>query len=370
MILREASPSIDKILLDPNNPRFAEIATQEPPPRIDEARFADRSVQESTMERFFQGGDMDVRPLKDSIRTNGYLPIESIVVKPWRNDRNCFVTIEGNRRIAAMKSLLKDFKEGLPVSEEIVEQIEKPRVLVFEGKGNAAEDQAIEMIIQGIRHISGPISWGPYQRAKLIECLKDRLDFDFAAIQEKLALKKGETVRYYRTVKILEKMATDDEFGGLARPDLFSLFEEAMKKKSIREWLGWNEKILIFENQSNLKSLYELITVDEQNGHKEPIISNPGHMRKFAEILEHPSVLTRVLNGTLEIEEAHFLLHPPNKLSWREVIQETIKSLNAIPISDLKSMKVADRKLLTDVIAKVQETLKDADALSSHQKSK
>lgn len=106
--LSEASLNLDQLLLDPNNPRFADLG--ESNNNVPETRIAEDYVQRNTFERM-KSGRFDVAELRDTIKTVGYLPMDRIVVREWGNTKNIsnkkYVIVEGNRRVSALKWLME-----------------------------------------------------------------------------------------------------------------------------------------------------------------------------------------------------------------------------------------------------------------------
>jgi ParB-like nuclease family protein len=95
---------LNDLLLDPNNPRFSELGDVLNP--IPEGRFADEKVQANTFEKM-KDPLFDVAELRDTIKTIGFLPMDRIVVRPWKGSGSAqkFVVIEGNRRVTALRWL-------------------------------------------------------------------------------------------------------------------------------------------------------------------------------------------------------------------------------------------------------------------------
>ncbi|RJS74955.1 hypothetical protein CW712_05640 [Candidatus Bathyarchaeota archaeon] len=105
--LKPKKVNVTDILLDPNNPRLAEIGGQEPEEGIDEDR-----VQEDAFRRLKE--EVGIDDLRSSIATVGFLPISMLVVRKHLKDgSNKYVVIEGNRRIAAIKWILREAPPGI-----------------------------------------------------------------------------------------------------------------------------------------------------------------------------------------------------------------------------------------------------------------
>ena len=109
--------------------RFAELQDKRQPvprDRIVEGGVQDRALKLILAERF------EVKQLKDSIRTIGFLTIDRLVVTPLPQDGK-FVVIEGNRRLGAVKALLEDHRNGQEnLGPEILSSLQKISVLLLE----------------------------------------------------------------------------------------------------------------------------------------------------------------------------------------------------------------------------------------------
>jgi len=161
--LEEQRISVENLFLDPNNPRFwTERTTKDVP----DAKIPDDKVQTTTFSAINQHG---VEELRDSILRNGFLPLDRIVVRPIAGHDGKYVVVEGNRRLAALKSLRQQIADDL-ISEENIsadylenlkESTDVLEVLVYTGTDTAD----IAWRLQGIRHISGIRDWQPAQRA-------------------------------------------------------------------------------------------------------------------------------------------------------------------------------------------------------------
>ncbi len=94
-LLTPITVQLDEILLDPNNPRFAELGQELE--AIPEARFAEPRVQQQAYDRM-KTPRFDVAELRDTIKNLGFLPMDRIVVRKWRagpQDTVRYVVVEG-----------------------------------------------------------------------------------------------------------------------------------------------------------------------------------------------------------------------------------------------------------------------------------
>src|SRR5713226_8220598 len=80
-LLKPVQVKLENLLLDPNNPRFAELGQKLD--AVPEPRFAEPKVQQQTYERM-KTPRFDVSELRDTIKNLGFLPMDRIVVRKWR----------------------------------------------------------------------------------------------------------------------------------------------------------------------------------------------------------------------------------------------------------------------------------------------
>lgn len=116
-MLKEIEIPIDDLLLDPNNPRF--ITDLKQMVKVHDGEL--EKHQENTLKRFSRSPapedpDFDVTNIKDlydSMLRIGFVGIDLIVVRPIKGVKKKYLVLEGNRRIAAVKSILRDYENSL-----------------------------------------------------------------------------------------------------------------------------------------------------------------------------------------------------------------------------------------------------------------
>src|SRR5262245_321195 len=102
--------SLAELCLDPNNPRYADLGVSKTVP---EGKVADESVQATALARMLEDR-FEVEQLKESIEQMGFLTVDRLVVValPTEDSSTKYLVVEGNRRVAAMKSLLNEVESG------------------------------------------------------------------------------------------------------------------------------------------------------------------------------------------------------------------------------------------------------------------
>ena len=158
LIERSVSPS--QMLLDPNNPR---LRTDDFRSHVDDpAVIASDNVQESLMERICTD-EHAIEPLMVSIRNQGFVELDSILARRLP-DGDKFVIVEGNRRTAAVKQLLRAPQFLSQTTRTSLQSIPIKEIICL----NPQTQQEVIDSIVALRHISGPKDWQPMQRAYAI----------------------------------------------------------------------------------------------------------------------------------------------------------------------------------------------------------
>lgn len=354
---------IEKILLDPNNLRLHGITrTTEVPLN----RVADESIQDSVLEEMKKIADL--KPLKESILEVGFLPIlgTRIVV---REINGKYLTMEGNRRIASIKWILQDYERGeLPLSEDKIPLIENLKELdVIVAEGSPQDLVNLQFLIQGITHISGPKEWGPYQKAFAAVKLKEERGMEVPEIAR--ALGGGLTTRAVNTMirafKALKQMEQDEDFGEMANPDMYSYFEEIIKKPYLREWLEWDDASESFKNEKNLELLYSWITPSEELGGRKKI-PMAIDIRRLPSILENPELYAFFIEPQIDINaaaaRAQIIETLRRPTEWRDELRRVLEILERIPLG--AEFVEEDILLLEKIKNTVSELIKRASKIA------
>jgi hypothetical protein len=352
--LRNDTLSPDTLLFDPNNYRFQD---KDEYVQAAEERFFERTVQERAYHRLKDEGIQD---LKRSILQNGFIPVEHLVVRPYRfSDDQRYVVIEGNRRLAAVKWILDDYSAGVVIDESTLASLQNLPVVVIEEE---EDDETFRASLMGIRHVSGIKQWGGYQRAKLIVDMRDSLELETGEVSERLGLSSHEVNRRYRAYKSLQQMKDNEEFGGYASVKLYPLFHEAVSLPAIRDWLEWDEDQSIFMNEEKLHKFYSLITpsTNEETEELEPKITTYLQIRELRNILPNPEAKRVLLDSHSPFHEAVSIAKREEQSRlWVQAVSDAIVSLQNIEIQALKNLSNSDLSILTELKNLVEERLND-----------
>lgn len=358
--LRSENVSPASLLLDPNNFRFQDASEFQ---FANEERFHEESVQTRTFRRLIESEKLS--DLKKSIMRNGFIPVERIVVRPYESKEDLYVVIEGNRRVAAIKSILEDHDAGIDIPEHVLSSIQELPVLIAEEDG---EDEAFRASLMGIRHVSGIKQWGGYQRASLIVQMHDDLNLDPQDVAERLALSTHEVNRRYRAFKALQQLQADEEFGEHATSEMYPLFHEAVSLPIVRDWLEWDEDQSRFLEEDNLRLFYSLITpsVDDNDDELEAKITGYSQVRELRYILAVKESKRILLDPHRTFQEAVAAAHQ-NELAkaWRDDVQAARSALDNMAVEQLRDLDSDDTELLSELHDLIERRLRDHDLLAN-----
>lgn len=232
---------LDKIFLDPNNPRFISMNWEHVP----DNKVTDDIVQKNVINKLET--EFSVDRLVMNMEINGYLPIDRVVLRQL--DETNFVVLEGNRRICAAKLLkLKHAESSAAVASEIIESIATIPCLVYTGTNTEAS-----WIFQGLRHIMGIQEWSAFNKARLIVTLMEEEELTLTEVGKRFGLTAfgaGQWVRgYYAFKQTKESSDYTKEVDERAYPYLQELFSRS--NSPIREWMKWNEGGKKFDDELN-----------------------------------------------------------------------------------------------------------------------
>lgn len=241
---KDIEVSLQQLILDPNNYRLFGEKSGSFVPDND----AD-SVQKEVLSKL---EEQRLGELKDSIKNNGFLEMERIVVRLLDTSDNKletdprkkkYLVVEGNRRTAALKVLAPD------ASGELKAKLQKINVILIEG--SKEEIKKYSATLMGIRHVSGPKKWDGFQSAKLINDLYINGN-SFTNIAEILGITNREAGRRYRGYQAFEQMRLNAKYGNKVEPRHYGLLLEFLSpSKEGKSWLEWNDAKYMFENSGN-----------------------------------------------------------------------------------------------------------------------
>ncbi|MCJ8342644.1 MAG: AAA family ATPase [Cetobacterium sp.] len=257
MKLEAIKVKLEDLYLDPNNYRFID---NEDYYYVSNNDAVNRNNQLRTLKFITGKNNEEILDLIESMKDNGYLQVDNIQVKRVGEEKNKYIVIEGNRRVASLKYLEKLFKTNGDIGR-LDPKVFK-RLEVFLSLNETEEEK---LIIMGLKHISGNKKWESVNQAQLIyDYLKKYIgEENYLEVEKKLskslAVSQRKIKEHMNTFHLIE-LYKNSEYGDFFVNRMFSIFAEAIKKGNVCEWLGWDKESYISYNLENLEKFFSWIS--------------------------------------------------------------------------------------------------------------
>lgn len=329
--------SLDLLLLDPDNYRVAKKA--------EDHVSSLQEIHQSQPEILKSLKKQKLADLKDSILKNGFLTVDRIVVKQLEDGN--YLVIEGNRRVAAFKSIISDYKNGYldtDIGQLRQQAMAISAVLV---KGSPEEIQDYSNALMGIRHVSGAKKWHGWQSAKLVNNMyeKGHSLTDIGLMLGISAIDAGRRMRGYKAFQQLEK---DPNWGNKKETHHYGLLLEFLApNKKAKTWLGWSDSTKTFGHKKQLYRVYRAITKDIDGNYE---VRNIDDAREFIKRLETKSGQEKVLKVS-DFREINLDEIKENKSSLSLALS-LLKTVTAEQLNDKEDRQLLRQiKSITDKLA-------------------
>jgi hypothetical protein len=198
---------VDALRFDPENPRLGGAAT---------------GKNQEQIQKYLEGEPHYALDLVGSIVENGFLPYEPLIV---REENGQYFVIEGNRRLAAVLSILSQPPEKYPVG--ITDRLKEIPVLVFPDDAQRGDSEDVLRYL-GVKHLFGFRDWPPVSKAMFLD-RRVSSKKDLAQVLRELNITRQEAARYlipYRLTKGARQI-----FKKVNNEDFWSLAESFGRKK-------------------------------------------------------------------------------------------------------------------------------------------
>lgn len=329
--LKDTKVGLDNLLLDADNYRVAK--------NTDEKVTSIKETIEKQKEILSDLKKQKLADLKDSILENGFVTVDRIVVKKVNESQ--YLVIEGNRRVAALKSIIQDYKKGYINNQNIHELIKQTKAIsavLVEGTEQEVKDYSNALM--GIRHVSGAKTWQGWQSAKLVNSMFES-GKQLSEIGKMLGITSIDAGRRMRGYKAFQQLENDPQYGeGKESHHYAILLEFLAANKKGRDWLGWDDTDYSFKNTKELIRLYRAIVKDPDGDYE---VRNIDDARSFLSKLETSQGQKLVLqsenfrNVEVEIEEKSIfetiqLLLEQEKVKGNELVEDDVKRLEVISV--------------------------------------
>jgi hypothetical protein len=286
--LKAIKVDLDKLLLDPNNPRFLE----EHADRVEDIRFADSGVQVNTAKRM-ERASFKIEDVKNSILENGWQPVDRIFVRKLEGLPGQYVVLEGNRRLTALRQLKS---QTPPISEVLLRSFDPLNVLEVVGTEDVAESRAQITYLLGVRHHGSLKRWGPfaqahniYERYLLIGNMSEERFLWNEGVAEQIGRTLGisvETIKERLQVyQVMKQLNSVSAIGAIDPKGLkgkyYSLVKEGL---TVKDYIIQDPTTFQVDNTSLEK--FDLVCHFSTRGRDGAPITNPAEWRSLKNILK------------------------------------------------------------------------------------
>lgn len=344
--------SLKHLYLDPNNYRLIHESDQVD---VSEERIKDKAVAQRTFRLLTGDKNQHIQDLLDSFKANGYLPVDQIQVRELESGG--YVVIEGNRRIAALKFLEREYNQkGIDLGKLEPSIFSSVPVVLYEDA-----DEMHHLTLMALKHISGNRRWGEWNQAKLLEKMHSTYGLNDNEICHRVGISKVELKRSLRALSLVEQYQQSD-YGDQFNESKFPIFREAIRNSSLKRWFDWDDSISKATNSEHAELFFSLLSrepVDEEGDtgytdynekYFEPAIAKRDDIRLFGKISGDKKALETLLS-TRDLNTAYRV----SDLVFKERQKLAVKSLLS-DVDTLSQLAVRSEQLpdLEDALGQLQ----------------
>lgn len=299
---RNRKVALGNLYLDPNNYRFID---QSDYVFVPEDAIADPDIQRRTTAFLLGKNAEDVSDLMASFKKNGWLSVDQIQVREL--PRGKYVVVEGNRRVATLKYLERQFQgSAIDLGSLDPKLFSAIPVVLYD-----SEDAAHHKVIMGLGHITGKKRWPAVNQARFLKSLLTDNGWSEDEVRRTFGIYSFELRSTLRTLALCD-LYRDSDYGEQFTAKKYSLFREITRNSDLRSWIGWNDTANRPDNRVNIERLFgwlsredALLSEDDTEVaiSVDPIINTSLDVRALAKIVDDDSAL-RTLDETHLLSDA------------------------------------------------------------------
>lgn len=237
--------------------------------------------------------EMAVDELVMSILAYGFFQHEPLYVMAGQSEK--FIVLEGNRRLAAIRSILNPgivaggkmdkFKEQ--ISQDLrIELEDHIPVIILKSRQSAWQ-------LLGFKHVNGPAKWGSYAKAKYIAQVHNEFGVPLDRIAEQIGDTNKTVRKLYQGLMVLEQAEQQVEFSmdDIKTPRLFfSHLYTALGYEKFRNYIGVPDDFeapypVPEENKRQLQEVMDWLFGSKKRNVEQLVKTQNPYLRQFVEIL-------------------------------------------------------------------------------------
>ena len=349
--------SLDNLFFDPNNYRLRSNQSYK---YISSGSVLSPTVQKKTNLLISGSANKNIRDLVESIKANGYLKVDNVLVRKIRKD--AYLVVEGNRRLAALK-FLKDQKEKGGDIGKLDPNIFKQgiEVVLYD-----YENEKDYLVLMGLKHVSGNKKWDRYNQAKLLYELKKELKLTDGVIAAKIGIRKDQVqkeIRGYLATEIFIKEMAGEDIPDFNPYEKIMIMIELTNKPKIRKWVGWDDTKEKFSNKENLSRFFSWVAPaseydedSEEYTPLDPILQNHKQVRLLEELINDEEAL-ELMEEQRSLEFALDQNVVFTKKQFSSTIKKVEKILRNVKAGSSLNLTAEDKKVLNIIMNIVKKLL-------------
>lgn len=277
--------SLRNLYLDPNNYRLIHETDYI---QVDDKGIKDGAVQRRTFHMLTGDKNQHIQDLIDSFKANNYMPVDQIQIRSLEGGG--YVVVEGNRRIATLKTLQREYDgKSIDLGKLDPEVFKRVPVVFYPDS-----DEMHHLTLMALKHISGNKKWGEWNQAKLLERMRNTYHLPEDEICSRIGIKKVELRRTLRALSLVEQYTASD-YGDQFTEKMFPLFREAVYRSKLKQWLAWDETDYRAQNEENRELLFSWLS-------QEPVLEEDSDGNAgYADQYQPPALVKREDVRTLDM---------------------------------------------------------------------
>jgi len=212
--------------------------------RLSEFNVGQNTPEEELLQALWD--QMAVNELMYSIVSNGFWTFEPLIVieeAPAKEGQPTnFITLEGNRRLAAVKLIHQPQQADIHVplhilnkiNEQLIEQTKELPATIVKNR-----EEAWQYI--GFKHVNGPAKWGSYAKAKYIAEIHNQYNVALEVIAYQIGDTNNTVQKLYQALMVLEQANQTGVYklSEIQAPRIyFSHLYNGLQREGFRQYLG------------------------------------------------------------------------------------------------------------------------------------
>ena len=266
---------------------------------------------------------MDVKELVMSIASSGFFSHEPLIVA---QERNTYVVIEGNRRLAAVKILLdKTLAENLKADIPVIDATARAALHVLPTLTDSRENAWRYL---GFKHVNGPAKWSSYAKSQYIADVHRKFGIGLEDIAKQIGDTHKTVQRLYRGLMVIEeaeRLKVFDREDRWRRHFSFSHLYTGIDYEGLNAFIGLtpetkeNQEPVPIEKKAELGELCVWL-YGSKKASKPPVIEtqNP-HLRQLDAVVRNREALAALRAGR-NLDDAFEISRPTSTVFEESLI--------------------------------------------------